>query len=75
MRRKNADPEVGALIPVTDSTSPYFYYQKLPFEDDVRPYRFPSLREPLRKEHKPTDEQLKVASDLVDSLFVKGPLP
>jgi len=74
VKRKNADPEIGALIPVTDAECPYFYYQRLPFADDFRPYRFPSLAEPSRKDHMPTESQLKAAADFVDAAFVDGPI-
>ena len=74
VRKKDAEPEIGALVPATDTGSPYFYYHKLPFFEDTRPYRFPSLVEPLRKEHVPSEEQLKAATDLVDAAFVDGPI-
>ncbi|XP_054268759.1 X-ray repair cross-complementing protein 5-like isoform X2 [Macrosteles quadrilineatus] len=65
--RKNTAPLIGALIPTCETSNNrkcyFFYWVKLPFAEDDRRLKLPSLRH-----IKPTQEQQDVVKKLIDSM-------
>ncbi len=47
VKRANASPLLGALIPHVEPNIECFYWIQLPFYEDIRPYAFASLRHSL----------------------------
>ena len=65
VRRKDADPELGVLNPHVSTEQHYLVYNKLPFSEDLRRYRFASFS---NTKLAPSPEQQALASELVQSL-------
>ncbi len=64
VKRANADPDLGVLIPVVKTSVECFYFNKLPFLDDVRNYRFGTLAPTPADE--PTKVQRAAAAQLIE---------
>jgi hypothetical protein len=66
-----SDPELGCLIPAFRNQQYFLYYVQVPFGDDVRKFTLESFN--TIKKFKPTDQQLKLVDDLIDSMdLTKG---
>ena len=65
-----SSPEMGCLIPYIDNKLTCLLYMELPFEDDVR--KFPLENFCLPKKFKPTEEQLNLVDNLIDSMDLKN---
>ncbi|CAK4080421.1 unnamed protein product [Aphanomyces euteiches] len=64
VRQANAAPKVVALFPNVENPRLHCLWMlQVPFDEDLRPYEFPSLKSVL-----PTTEQLAKAEDLVEQL-------
>jgi ATP-dependent DNA helicase 2 subunit 2 len=64
-----SSPELACLIPeISDDPTPvyYLYYVSLPFDDDVRKFTLENFN--LDKKSKPSDKQLQLVDDLIDSM-------
>ena len=61
-----SSPELGCLIPVIENGQPCLYYIQIPFEDDVRKFTLENFNN--SKKHKPTEKQLNLIDELIDSM-------
>lgn len=68
VKRMNAPIIIGALVPTIDpiTSSKYFYIIPLPYDDDVRHYKFNSLS--YRKAFVPSTVQDMAMKDFVDTM-------
>ena len=62
----NSNPQIGYLLPLIEDDNVIFVYTQLPFDEDVRKYRFPSLES--KTEFLPTERQLEAIDSLIDSM-------
>jgi len=68
-------PMLGALIPHINSKHEYFYFVRLPFLEDIRPYSFnPVTGENANAKVKPNREQLAATNKLIDAMDLEKPL-
>lgn len=65
MKRANANPEVGVLMPKLKAHVCCMFYNKLPFEEDHRNFTFPSLNTLAKT---PGPVQLAAVQRLIDSM-------
>ncbi|CAG2104843.1 unnamed protein product [Medioppia subpectinata] len=64
--RDNTNPQIGYLEPVTEEDNIFLAYHQLPFNEDIRRYRFPSLQS--KPNTSPTESQLQAMDSLIDSM-------
>ena len=62
----STSPQMGYLFPLIEDQTVLLVYIQLPFADDIRRHRFPSLSSDSK--HSPTCEQLKSIDNLIDSM-------
>uniref|UniRef100_A0A1B6GA37 VWFA domain-containing protein n=1 Tax=Cuerna arida TaxID=1464854 RepID=A0A1B6GA37_9HEMI len=60
---KNSAPKLGALIPTCEDASYFFYHVPLPFAEDERVVRLPSL-----SKVQPSQDQLDAVDHLIDDM-------
>ena len=58
-------PQIGYLFPFIEDNNLLLTYIQLPFAEDIRKYRFPSLD---KSNYSPTDKQLEAIDSLIDSM-------
>lgn len=69
VKRNKAQPQLGALFPHVKPYAEFFYYVKLPFLEDIRPYPFAALHGAnLRPAFRPSPAQLDACERLINSL-------
>lgn len=61
-----SSPEIGCLIPYISKDTTCLFYISLPFEDDLK--RFTLENFCISKKFKPTEKQLSLVDELIDSL-------
>lgn len=61
-----SDPELAALIPYITSETACLLYMRLPFENDIRRSHLENFLTSTK--YKPTEEQLSVVDELIDSM-------
>eukprot|EP01126_Amoeba_proteus_P003565 TRINITY_DN11192_c0_g1_i10.p1 TRINITY_DN11192_c0_g1~~TRINITY_DN11192_c0_g1_i10.p1 ORF type:complete len:623 (+),score=149.93 TRINITY_DN11192_c0_g1_i10:2070-3938(+) len=69
VKKRKATPLLGVLTPVIKVDAEYFYFNKLPFSEDLRQYPFPPLLgDFVKKEFSPNQVQLDAAEQLIRAL-------
>lgn len=69
VKRNKAQPQIGVLMPHVKPQVEFFYYAKLPFLEDIRPYPFAPLHGPnLRPAYRPSPAQLDATQHLIESM-------
>jgi ATP-dependent DNA helicase 2 subunit 2 len=64
--RDRSSLQIGYLQPYVEDNDVMMIYIQLPFDEDVRRYRFPSLEG--RPQYCPTEPQLQAIDDLIDAM-------
>lgn len=64
--RDTTSPQIGYLSPYIEDNNLMLIYIQLPFDEDVRKYRFPPLQS--KPQYCPTDSQLEAIDDLMDAM-------
>eukprot|EP01127_Copromyxa_protea_P011894 TRINITY_DN3045_c0_g1_i1.p1 TRINITY_DN3045_c0_g1~~TRINITY_DN3045_c0_g1_i1.p1 ORF type:complete len:657 (-),score=135.16 TRINITY_DN3045_c0_g1_i1:11-1981(-) len=69
VKRNKGSPVLGVLTPNIKIDSEFFYFNKLPFAEDIRQYMFaPLLGEGVKKEYIPNQAQLDATEDLIRAM-------
>lgn len=64
---------LGALLPQVKPKCEFFYFVRLPFLEDVRPYEFMDIFGDQNK-HKPNQQQLDATDKLIEMMDISEPL-
>ena len=65
-----SSPEMGCLVPYIDANITCLLYFEIPYEDDIR--TFPLENFCAIKKFKPSETQLKIVDNLIDSMDLKN---